>query len=70
MTAAPAIEATRQQDRQHHVHGQTNLRTHGDHGPAAMVVKGSGVRITTDDGRSLIDGFSGLGCVSLGYHND
>ena len=70
MTAAPAIEATRQKDRRHHVHGQTNLRVHADHGPAAMVVTGSGVRITTDDGRSLIDGFSGLGCVSLGYHND
>ena len=35
-----------------------------------MATKGRGVTITTDDGRELIDGFSGLGCVSLGYHND
>ncbi len=35
-----------------------------------MAMRGHGVRIETDDGQSIIDGFSGLGCVSLGYHND
>ena len=35
-----------------------------------MVTRGQGITFTTDDGRELIDGFSGLGCVSLGYHND
>lgn len=59
-----------EKDRQHHVHGQTNLRQHGEHGPAVMVTGGRGVYIKTDDGRELIDGFSGLGCTSLGYHND
>ena len=34
-----------------------------------MVVAGEGVWITTDDGSRLIDGFSGLGCTSLGYDN-
>jgi 4-aminobutyrate--pyruvate transaminase len=34
-----------------------------------MAVSGEGVWITTDDGRRLIDGFSGLGCASLGYDN-
>lgn len=57
-------------DRDHHVHGQTNLRHHHQQGPAVMVTEGHGVYIKTDDGRELIDGFSGLGCTSLGYHND
>ena len=57
-------------DRNHHVHGQTNLRQHQTQGPAAMVTSGHGVYITTDDGHQLIDGFSGLGCTSLGYHNE
>jgi len=57
-------------DRDHHVHGQTNLRQHQDHGPAVMVTEGHGVYLKTSDGRELIDGFSGLGCTSLGYHND
>ncbi len=56
-------------DARHHVHGHTNLRQHSQHGPSAMVVGGEGVWITTDDGRRLIDGFSGLGCTSLGYDN-
>lgn len=60
----------RRLDQTKHVHGQTDLRAHVKRGPTAMVVSGRGVRITTDDGRQLIDGFSGLGCVSLGYHND
>ena len=57
-------------DRDHHVHGQTPLRQHSEHGPTVMVKNGEGVTFTTDDGRTMIDGFSGLGCVSLGYHND
>lgn len=61
--------AIRHYDQTRHVHGQTNLRDHSAHGPSAMVVSGRGVRITTDEGKELIDGFSGLGCVSLGYHN-
>ena len=58
------------QDRNHHVHGQTNLRVHQDLGPTVMVTEGHGIYIKTDDGRELIDGFSGLGCTSLGYHNE
>ena len=56
-------------DQRHHVHGQTNLSWHHDNGPSAMVTHGHGVYITLADGRTLIDGFSGLGCTSLGYHN-
>jgi 4-aminobutyrate--pyruvate transaminase len=64
------LESLTSDDRDHHVHGQTNLRQHQQQGPAVMVTEGHGVYIKTDDGRELIDGFSGLGCTSLGYHND
>lgn len=66
----PIDESLKDQDRYHHVHGQTNLSWHNQHGPSVMVVKGQGVYITTEDGHTLIDGFSGLGCTSLGYHNE
>ncbi len=65
-----AHRALHASDRDHHIHGQTDLRLQSETGPAVMVTRGQGVRFTTDDGRELIDGFSGLGCVSLGYHND
>jgi len=68
--AMAKIDSLLEQDRNHHVHGQTNLRLHQHQGPAVMVTEGHGVYIKTDDGRELIDGFSGLGCMSLGYHND
>ena len=57
-------------DARRHVHGHTDLRHHSENGPSAMAVEGDGVWITTDDGRELIDGFSGLGCTSLGYRNE
>jgi len=57
-------------DARRHVHGQTDLRRHAERGPAAVVVEGDGVWITTDEGQRLIDGFSGLGCTSLGYGNE
>ena len=67
MTRNDSLQAL---DQNHHVHGHTNLRTHKEQGPTVMVTEGHGVFIKTDDGRELIDGFSGLGCTSLGYHND
>ncbi len=63
-------DAVRARDARHHLHGHTNLRQHDAAGPSAVAVSGRGVTITTDDGREIIDGFSGLGCVSLGYHNE
>ena len=35
-----------------------------------MITRGNGVFIYDEQGREIIDGFSGLGCVSLGYHNE
>lgn len=70
MSARPlAHNAVRTYDQTHHVHGQTNLRQHAEHGVAAMIARGKGVYIYDDQGREIIDGFSGLGCVSLGYSN-
>ena len=62
--------AERRYDRAHHVHGQTNLRRHLENGVDAMITHGKGIYIYDDRGREIIDGFSGLGCVSLGYSND
>ncbi|CTQ63163.1 aminotransferase [Roseibium album] len=53
----------------HHVHPQSNLRQHAEKGPT-MITHGKGVFIYDSEGREIIDGFSGLGCVSLGYHNE
>lgn len=64
------LHPTRGMDQAHHVHGQTNARLHEEIGPTAIALSGMGVRIQTDEGQSIIDGFSGLGCVSLGYNND
>lgn len=70
MNTQAGLNAARTLDQHRHVHGQTNMRAHEDSGPTAMVARGHGVRFQTDTGESIIDGFSGLGCVSLGYHND
>ncbi len=56
-------------DMAHHVHGQTNLRQHGEKGPV-MITKGEGIYIWDDQGNRLIDGISGLGCTALGYSNE
>ncbi|WP_417586451.1 aminotransferase [Pararhodobacter oceanensis] len=57
------------QDIAHHVHPQSNLRQHAEHGPT-MITHGKGVYIYDSEGREIMDGFSGLGCVSLGYNNE
>ena len=56
-------------DMAHHVHPQTNLRQHATDGPT-VIARGDGVFIYDDTGREILDGFSGLGCMSLGYHNE
>ncbi|PSM16388.1 aminotransferase [Nitratireductor sp. StC3] len=63
------VKTTIAQDIAHHVHPQTNLRAHAEHGPT-LINRGQGVFIYDAEGREIIDGFSGLGCVSLGYHNE
>ena len=53
-------------DRAHLIHPITELRAHEAKGP--LVVRGGkGIRITLDDGRTLIDGLSGLWNVNVGH---
>ncbi|UWQ93674.1 aminotransferase class III-fold pyridoxal phosphate-dependent enzyme (plasmid) [Rhodobacteraceae bacterium M382] len=56
-------------DKAHHVHPQSNLRQHAEKGPT-MITHGKGVYVYDDQGNEIMDGFSGLGCMSLGYHNE
>ena len=42
-----ALESLIDQDRDHHVHGQTSLRQHQETGPTAMVTEGHGVASIT-----------------------
>ncbi len=53
----------------YHVHGYTNLKTHQEKGPQIMET-GSGVRVIDDNGKSYIEGMSGLWCASLGFNEE
>jgi adenosylmethionine-8-amino-7-oxononanoate aminotransferase len=53
-------------DRAHLIHPITEFRVHERHGPR-LVVGGKGIRLVTGDGRSVIDGFSGLFNVNVGH---
>ena len=48
------------------LHPYTNLRKHEQAGPL-VAVRGEGVRIFDDAGRSYIDAMAGLWCASLGF---
>lgn len=53
-------------DRAHLIHPGTQLKAHEERGPH-MVVGGEGIRIRTADGRTLIDGLSGLFNINVGH---
>ncbi|MCP5056908.1 MAG: aspartate aminotransferase family protein [bacterium] len=53
-------------DRAHLIHPITELRSHEEKGPK-IVVGGKGIRIRLADGRSLIDGLSGLWNMNVGH---
>jgi adenosylmethionine-8-amino-7-oxononanoate aminotransferase len=53
-------------DRAHLIHPITELRKHEKVGPS-IVTGGEGIRIHTADGRTLIDGCSGLWNVNVGH---
>ncbi len=58
-------------DRKTLVHPFTDLAAH-DAGasPSRVVKKGRGIRIYDTDGTELVDAFSGLYCVNIGYGNE
>lgn len=53
-------------DRRALVHGLTNLSRHLDVGPK-IIESGKGVWVTDGDGKTYLEGMSGLWCISLGY---
>lgn len=53
-------------DRRSLVHGLTNLARHLTVGPK-VIESGQGIWVTDSDGRTCIEGMSGLWCISLGY---
>ena len=53
----------------YHVHGYTNLKKHEQSGPM-IITSGSGIRVTDDNGKSYIEGLSGLWCTSLGFQEE
>jgi L-2,4-diaminobutyrate transaminase len=61
-------QALEQMDRSAVLHPFTNLKEF-DRGtaPITMVEGGRGARITTADGRTLLDAFAGLYCMNVGY---
>jgi adenosylmethionine-8-amino-7-oxononanoate aminotransferase len=53
-------------DKAHLIHPITDLRKYAETGPR-IVVGGKGIRLHTADGRSVIDGFSGLFNINVGH---
>jgi len=53
-------------DRQHLIHPVSNLRAHERRGPIVLE-SGHGAYLRDIDGRELLDAFSGLWCVNIGY---
>ena len=56
-------------DISYHVHGYTNLKKHEERGPL-IITGGNGIRVTDENGKSYIEGLSGLWCTSLGFQED
>jgi len=59
-------ESLQQKDIAHYLHPMTPLSVHEQRGPIVLR-SGKGIYVTDVDGNELIDGFSGLWCVAVGY---
>ena len=53
-------------DRAHLLHPITEFRVHETAGPR-IITGGKGIRLETEDGRTVIDGFSGLFNINVGH---
>ncbi|KQN03919.1 aminotransferase class III-fold pyridoxal phosphate-dependent enzyme [Sphingomonas sp. Leaf25] len=56
-------------DRRHLIHPVTAWRGHEARG-ATVLTRGQGMYLTDGDGRDLLDAFSGLWCVNIGYGHE
>jgi L-2,4-diaminobutyrate transaminase len=73
MTSTPDLTGLSAEaiDRQSLLHPLTHVANYAaGKSPHRIVESGSGVRVTDSRGRSVIDGFSGLYCVNVGYGRD
>jgi putrescine---pyruvate transaminase len=59
-------QTLQQKDIAHYLHPMTPLAAHERRGPIVLR-SGKGVYVTDVDGNELLDGFSGLWCVAVGY---
>jgi 4-aminobutyrate---pyruvate transaminase len=48
------------------IHPYTNLKTHETEGPL-VITEGDGIYVRGEDGKTYLEGLSGLWCVSLGF---
>ena len=66
MDQIPARNSLSARDRAALIHPMTDLQRHEAEGPL-VITGGDGVRVRDEDGRSYIEGVSGLWSVSLGF---
>jgi len=63
------MQALLGQDREHWIHPVASWRDHEQRG-ATILQSGKGCYLTDIEGNVLLDGFSGLWCVNIGYGQD
>lgn len=63
VTFSPSSDA----DRRYVFHPFSDSRRHEQQGSTAMMVRGSGARLTAEDGTEYLDAMAGLWCVNAGY---
>jgi 4-aminobutyrate--pyruvate transaminase len=61
-----ALTAAGESDKRHHLHPYTQLRELEQDGPL-VIVRGEGVQVFDEHGKSYIEGMAGLWCASLGF---
>lgn len=61
-----SFSQAKQSDTSHHLHPYTKPSQLAQDGPL-VIVKGDGVRVIDDNGKSYLEGMSGLWCASLGF---
>jgi putrescine aminotransferase len=66
MSDAEYLNELQELDRRHHLHPFSDPRQIGERG-TRVIARGEGVYIYDTEGRQILDGMSGLWCVSLGY---
>ena len=62
-----AFESLARIDREHLIHGYTNMTRHRTEG-ATMIVGGDGVRVFDTEGRDYIEAAAGMWCAAFGFN--